>query len=92
MRRHGHLSTREEEGQGSENRSTRPDGHVARPAGCHMVSYQLGQVSGAPPRPYKYPPLVEIGTHIPHFRDSTCKALILSVVDRHSLVQRVVRL
>jgi hypothetical protein len=26
------------------------------PAGRHMASYRLGQVGGAPPRPYKYPP------------------------------------
>jgi hypothetical protein len=30
--------------------------------------------------------------HTPHFGDSTCKASILSVVARHSLVGRVVRL
>jgi hypothetical protein len=30
--------------------------------------------------------------HTPHFGDSTCKALILSVVARRSLVSRVVRL
>jgi hypothetical protein len=30
--------------------------------------------------------------HTPHFRDYTCKALILSVVDRRSLVGRVARL
>jgi hypothetical protein len=31
-------------------------------------------------------------THTPHFRDSTCKALILSVVARRNLVGRVARL
>jgi hypothetical protein len=35
---------------------------------------------------------VEMRRHIPHFGDSTCKALIFSVVDRSSLVGRVVRL
>jgi hypothetical protein len=30
--------------------------------------------------------------HTPHFRYSTCKALILSVVARRSLVGRVARL
>jgi hypothetical protein len=31
-------------------------GHVAIPADYHLVSYHLGQVGGAPPWPYKYPP------------------------------------
>jgi hypothetical protein len=48
---HGHMSTREEEGGGSY--STRQAGHMARPVGQHMASYSLGQVSGAPPWPYK---------------------------------------
>jgi hypothetical protein len=30
--------------------------HMARPAGRHLVSYRFGQVGGAPPWPYKYPP------------------------------------
>jgi hypothetical protein len=38
----GHVSTREEEGQGGASHSTRP-------AGRHLVSYCLGQVSGALP-------------------------------------------
>jgi hypothetical protein len=42
-----------EKGIGS--RSTRSAGHLARPAGYHLASYRLGQVDGAPPRPYKYP-------------------------------------
>jgi hypothetical protein len=58
----------------------------------HLVSYRLSQVGGAPPWPYKYPPLVEIRTHTPLHGNSTCKALILSVVARHSLVESVVRL
>jgi hypothetical protein len=33
--------------------------HVARPAGHHLVSYRLGQVSGAPPWRYKYAPTGE---------------------------------
>jgi hypothetical protein len=49
------TSTREEEGQGGGSYSTRPAGHVARLTGCHMVSYHLSQVNGAPPQPYKYP-------------------------------------
>jgi hypothetical protein len=67
-------------------------GHMARPAGHHLVSYRLGQVGGAPSQPYKYPPLVEIRRHTPLPRNSTCKALILSVVARRSLVRRVERL
>jgi hypothetical protein len=67
--------------------------HVARLAGHHLVSYRLGQVSGAPPWPCKYPPTDKSWhTHTPHFGDSTCKALFLSVVVRRSLVRRVVRL
>jgi hypothetical protein len=51
----GHMSIREEEGQGSGSRSTRPTSHVARPVGRHLACSRLGQVGGAPPRPYKYP-------------------------------------
>jgi hypothetical protein len=41
-----------------------PAGHVARPVGCDMVSYRLGQVGGASPWLYKYPPTDESGhTH-----------------------------
>jgi hypothetical protein len=36
--------------------------------------------------------MVEMRRHTPHFVDSTCKALILSVVAKRSLVGRVVRL
>jgi hypothetical protein len=65
---------------------------MARPAGRHLVSYRLGQVGGAHPRPYKYPPLVEIRTQTPLHGNFTCKALILSVVARRSLVGRVAKL
>jgi hypothetical protein len=78
--------------KGCGSHSTQPAGHVARPAGHHLASYRLDQVGGAPLRSYKYPPLVEIRTHTPHFINSTCRALIFSVVARHSLVGRVVRL
>jgi hypothetical protein len=88
----GHVSTREEEGQGSGSRSTWPAAHVARPAGRHLATYRLGQVGGAPPWPYKYPPPVEIRIHTPHFGNCTCKTLILSAVARRNLVGRVVRL
>jgi hypothetical protein len=42
--------------------------------------------------PINTPLMVKVDTHTPHFGNSTCKALILSVVARHSLVERVVRL
>jgi hypothetical protein len=32
-----------------------PAGHVARPAGHHLVSYQLNQVGNPSLNPYKYP-------------------------------------
>jgi hypothetical protein len=73
-------------------RSHWPTDHMARLAGRHLMSYRLGQVGGAPLWPYKYPLLVKVDTHTPHFRDSTCKALFLRVVARCSLVGRVVRL
>jgi hypothetical protein len=72
-----------------------PVGRVARVASCHLVSYCLSQVFRAPPWPHKYHPTSEswhTHTHTPHFGDSSCKALIPSVVARHSLVGRVVRL
>jgi hypothetical protein len=52
--------------KGSGNRSTRLAGNVARLADLHLVIYDLGQVGGALPRPYKYPPLVKIRTHTHH--------------------------
>jgi hypothetical protein len=33
-----------------------PASHMAWPPGLHLVCYRLGQVSGALPWPYKYPP------------------------------------
>jgi hypothetical protein len=44
-----------------------------------------------PSAPIKAPLLLKI-EHTPHFGYSSCKALILSVVARRSLVSRVVRL
>jgi hypothetical protein len=35
--------------KGGGSRSTRLAGHVASPAGHHLVTYWLSQVSGAPP-------------------------------------------
>jgi hypothetical protein len=69
-----------------------PAGHVDRSASHHLASYHLGQVGGAPPWPYQYPLLVKIDTHTSHFGDSTCKASILSVVARCSIIGRVARL
>jgi hypothetical protein len=46
-----------------------PVGHMARLVGRHLVSYHLRQVGGAPPWPYKYPPLlVKVDTHITFWR------------------------
>jgi hypothetical protein len=69
-----------------------PTDYVARPTGRHLASYNLNQVGGAPPSPYKNTLPVKVNTHTRHFGDSTCKALFLSVVARHSLVGRVERL
>jgi hypothetical protein len=67
--------------------------HVAGPAGHHLVSYWLNQVSNPSLDLYKY---LSTGgnhnTHTPHFGDSTCKAPILYVVARCSLIGRVTRL
>jgi hypothetical protein len=76
----------------SGGRSTQPADHVAWLASHHMVPNRLLQVSGAPPLPYKYPPMVEMRGHTPHFGYFTCKAPILSVVARCSLARRAVRL
>jgi hypothetical protein len=73
----------------SGDRSTWLAVHVVWSADHHLVPNWLLQVGGAPPWPYKYPPTVEMRRHTPRFRDSTCKALILSVVARCSLVRRV---
>jgi hypothetical protein len=90
------VSRRGVEGQGGgESRgggNTKPAGHVSWPVGHHFTPNRLLQVSGAPPQPYKYPPMVEMRGYTPHFGDSTCKAPILSVVARRSLIGRVVRL
>jgi hypothetical protein len=91
-RLHRHVSTWEEDGQGGRSHSTRPANNVVRPTDRRLKSYHLGQVGGAPPGSYKYPPLVEIRTHTPLHGNSTYKALILSVVARHSLIGSVARL
>jgi hypothetical protein len=51
----GHVSPQGVEGQGGGDRSTRPVGHVAWPIDHQLAPNRLLQVSGAPPRPYKYP-------------------------------------
>jgi hypothetical protein len=38
-------------------------GHVARPAGQHLASYRLNQVSNCSGDSYKYPPADGIPTH-----------------------------
>jgi hypothetical protein len=77
--------------KGGGSHSTWPASHKFGPASHHLVSYHLGRVSGAPPWPHKYHPPVEIRTQTPLLRNSTCKALILSVVATCSLVGRVAR-
>jgi hypothetical protein len=63
---------------------------LGRPATTWQVTNLTKSVT---PRwtPINTPLLVEIRTHTT-FGDSTCRAPILSVVDRRSLVERVVRL
>jgi hypothetical protein len=71
-------------------------GHVTRPVGQCLACYRLNQVSNSSWDSYKYPMPMEfntrIHTHTPYFRDSTCKAPILSILARCSLVRRVARL
>jgi hypothetical protein len=45
-----------------------------------------------PHGPINTPLPLKVDTHTPHFRDSTCKAVIISAVARRSLVGRVVML
>jgi hypothetical protein len=45
-----------------------------------------------PHDPINTPLPMKVDTHTPHFGDSSCKALILSVVARYSLIRRVARL
>jgi hypothetical protein len=72
-------------------RTTWSTGHVAWLAGHHLVSYRLNQVVNPSLDPDKSS---SIGgnQNTPNLGDSTCKAPILSVVARRSLVGRVVRL
>jgi hypothetical protein len=45
-----------------------PADDVAWPRDHHLASYRLGQVGGAPARPYKYPLPMEIRTHTTFWR------------------------
>jgi hypothetical protein len=69
----------------------RPDTWLDRPATtwCQTDSSKSMEL---PYGPINTPPMVEMRGHTPHFGDSTCKALILSVVARCSLVGGVARL
>jgi hypothetical protein len=88
----GHVSTREDEGQGGGSRSTRSDGTwLGRPAATWRVTASAKLVEH-PHDPINTPPPVEIRRHTLLLRNSTCKALILSVVARCRLVRRVARL
>jgi hypothetical protein len=84
----GHVSTREEKGRDGGERQWK----LFHLANRHLVSYRLAQVAEASQQPYKYLPMLEIRTRTPLHGNSTCKALILSVVARSSLVGRVARL
>jgi hypothetical protein len=85
----GHVSTWGVEGQGGGDSQWRPLHPADRPP-CGTKPTYPSQLSS--PQPNKYSPTVKMRGHTPHFGDSTCKALILSVVARHSLVGRVARL
>jgi hypothetical protein len=64
---------------------------MARLADHHLASDRLNQVGNPSLDPYKYPS-TNGNQNAPHFGDSIYKALILSVVARHSLVEKVARL
>jgi hypothetical protein len=64
---------------------------LGRPATTWRVTASAKSVE-LPNGPINTPLPVKVDTHTPHFVDSTCKALFLSVVARRSLVSRVARL
>jgi hypothetical protein len=74
-----------------------PHGWLATWLGRLATTWQVIDItkSVTPPwTPINTPLSVEIRTHThtPHFGDSTCKASILTVVARHSLVRRMATL
>jgi hypothetical protein len=71
--------------------TTWPTGHMARLASHHLVSCRLNQDGNPSLDLYKYRLDWWKLEHTPHFGDLTYKAPIFSVVARHSLVGRVVR-
>jgi hypothetical protein len=69
-----------------------PVGHVDGRLAVHLLQTNLAMSLQAPHWLYKRLHMMKVDTHTPYFGYSTCKAIILSVVARHSLVERVVRL
>jgi hypothetical protein len=53
-----------------------PPGHVARPAGHHLVSYRLNQISYPSLEPSQYPLPVEINTPHSTYSSSLVKVLV----------------
>jgi hypothetical protein len=64
---------------------------IGQPAATWEVTASAKSVE-LPHGPINNPLPLKLDTHTPHFEDSTCKALFLSVVARRSLVGRVARL
>jgi hypothetical protein len=62
-----------------------PASHVASPAGHHLASYVARLATWLGLYRWKL-------EHTPHLGNSTCKALILSVVSSRRIIGRVVRL
>jgi hypothetical protein len=57
-----------------------PMGHVARPAGHHLVCYRLNQVSNPSLDPYKCLPTGENQSNTHYLKFSTCKGFNLVIV------------
>jgi hypothetical protein len=64
---------------------------LGQPATTWQVT-TLAKSVELPHDPINTPLPMKVDTHTPHFGDSSCKALILSVVARYSLIGRVARL
>jgi hypothetical protein len=86
----GHVSTREGEGYGGGESGQRAK-WLGRSTATWWVTTSAKSVE-LPHGPINIPLPLKVDTHTPHFRDSTYKAPILSVVARRSLVWRVVRI